>query len=45
MPVTEKQDPYPHVQINSNEMKVVQRFVVLGSELDANGSRDDEMAQ
>jgi len=43
MPVTKKQGPHPQVQINSNEVKVVQRFVYLGSETDVNGSCDTEM--
>jgi len=43
MPVTKKQAPHPQVQINSNEVEVVQRFVYLGSETDANCSCDTEM--
>jgi len=43
MPVTKKQAPHPQVQINSNEVKVVQRFIYLDSETDANGSCDTEM--
>jgi len=43
MPVTKKQGPQPQVQINSNETKVVQMFVYLGGETDANGSCDAEM--
>ena len=43
MPMTKMYGPYLQVNISSTEVDTVQRFVYLGSELEARGTCDTEM--